>query len=61
MKKIAVFAALMPWLLFSFFLLFKDINPDVMFVLGFLWLLVSPLWFAAGCLICYRHGQWSKE
>lgn len=62
MRKISVIAALMPWLLFAGAIAAQKAGitgQESMVNAGMLWLFMSPLWFAAGCLVSYREGQWS--
>ena len=62
MRRIAVFGALIPWILFAIMLYAKcTTSIDGLGSLGILWLFVSPAWFAFGCLAAYREGQWSKK
>jgi len=64
MKKVAIFAALIPYIIFGIALLIQQIpgaGSQGPFVFGIIWLFVSPLWFAGGCLVAYREGQWSKK
>lgn len=62
MKATAIFAAIIPWIVFAGAILSQRsgvTGDDSIGNAGLLWLFMSPLWFAAGCLVSYRHGQWS--
>lgn len=64
MKFNAIFASLIPWILFGGAILSQQYGitgKDAIQNAGMLWLFLSPIWFAAGCLVAYREGQWSRK
>ena len=64
MKFAAILGGLIPYIIFAVMALLRNIPgsgvPDAT-ITSFVWLVVSPMWFAGGCLIAYREGQMSKQ
>lgn len=63
MKKVYLFACVMPWLILAGGLVIREpfqVMSVPLAMAGMLWLAVSPAYLALAILIAYREGQYSK-